>query len=72
MPTLHYLLDAVKEALRQLNHSRETARDLVLTARLVSETARKTQQRTQELRRALWEQVDRAQSLRRHSGRTPF
>jgi len=67
MPTLYYLPEAVKEALHQLNHSRETARELVFTAHLARETAQRTQQHSQELRRELWAQVHLARELRRHA-----
>jgi len=67
MPTLQQTSDALGETLRHLSHSREEARDLVCTARLARESAQRTRQHSQELRRALWAQIHLARELRRHS-----
>ena len=67
MPTPPRVPDALREILRQLKKTREEARDLVFTARLVREVAQKIRQQTQDLRRALWEQIQLAHSLCRHT-----
>ena len=67
MPTLQQTVGALSEALRQLTSTREQARDLVFTARLVSATARETRHHSQEVRRDLWAQVHLARELRQHS-----